>query len=144
MGHTDGGGGTLPHVDIADEVTPFSQSHTEQGSSSMRPYDESRYFFVVRCEREDQHRNSLTWCGGIRNRGHLCHLELVCRPRSPWTVQVLWTGTLTRVSFDTTLTREGGHDSWMGFAMQQEATKASGDVVVHQMRVGLRSRNMYY
>lgn len=46
IGHTDGGGGTLPNVDLADDVTPFppNQSIAEQGS--MRQYGKSPYIPV--------------------------------------------------------------------------------------------------
>lgn len=43
VGRADGASGTLPRVDIADEVTPFPQSYTDQGSSSMRQYGNSPY-----------------------------------------------------------------------------------------------------
>lgn len=42
----DGRGGTLPHVDLADEVTPFPRPFTDQGSSSMRQYREPPYLAI--------------------------------------------------------------------------------------------------
>lgn len=46
VGHTGASGATLPNVGPADEVTPFPQSYTDQGNSSMRQYGESPYLGV--------------------------------------------------------------------------------------------------
>ncbi|KAF9219830.1 hypothetical protein BS17DRAFT_882629 [Gyrodon lividus] len=43
IGHSTGGGGTLPQVDLSDEVTPYLQQYGDRGGS-MRQYGESPYF----------------------------------------------------------------------------------------------------
>ena len=161
VGHTDGASGTLPRVDIAEEVTPFPQSYTPQGSSSMRQYGESKYLAIPSSLAASGQNSAEFFSPGAG-----APVDAQSRPFMPpgfgpsssgaYLPPINMHGTgpadwyspqpgvsppASTVSNNTTSTRaakerealeRSGQGAGMGLATQQEAAEDNGDVVVHQ------------
>jgi hypothetical protein len=162
LGHADLGGGTLPNVDLTDEVSPFprTQSYTDQGSSSMRQYGKSPYVPVPsslgasgRASTEFYSPGSV----GGSDAQHRTFMQPGAGPPPPGAyapVNMYGTGPMdwhnprpgaspppSTVSNNTTSTRltkereamgRSGQGTGLGLTTQPEAAEGSGDVVVHQ------------
>jgi hypothetical protein len=156
VGHSDGGGGTLPNVDLADEVTPFPQSYADQGSSSMRQYGNSPYIPVPSSLAASGRASTEFYPHGVAGAGAS---TIDAQPRQfmpppgayapPMTMYgtgpVDWhtprpgvsppPSTVSNNTSSTRATKEReamGRGTGLTLATQQEAAEGSGDVVVHQ------------
>ncbi|KAF8554070.1 hypothetical protein OG21DRAFT_1509392 [Imleria badia] len=160
VGHNGSGGGTLPHVDLADEVTPFPrpQSFTDQSSSSMRQYGRSPYVPVspslgpsgrastefyphggTDASTDTQHRPFMQPGAGQPPPGayNMYGTGPVDwhNPRpgvSPPPSTVSNTTSSTRATKEREAMARGERGAGLGLATQHEAPEGSGDVVVHQ------------
>lgn len=154
VGHTDGGGGTLPNVDLADEVTPFPQPYTDQGSSSMRQYGKPPYIPVPSSFAASGHASTEFYPPGAADadaqpRQFMPPQGAYIPPINMYgTGPVDWhsprpgvsppPSTVSNTTSSTRATKEreamgrGGQGMGLTLATQQEAAEGSGDVVVHQ------------
>ncbi|KAF8126270.1 hypothetical protein EV363DRAFT_1418818 [Boletus edulis] len=148
VGHADVGGGTLPQVDLADEVTPFppSQPFTDQRNASMRQYGKSPYLPVS----SSPGPSAEFYPHGTVGAGPSV---IDGQPRSP-PVNMYGTGpqdwysprpgaspppsTVSNTTSSTRAAKEreamgrGGQGRGLTLGTPQEAAEGSGDVVVHQ------------
>ncbi|KAG6377964.1 hypothetical protein JVT61DRAFT_14758 [Boletus reticuloceps] len=152
VGHADVGGGTLPHIDLADEVTPFppSQPFTDQRSSSMRQYGQTPYIPVSSSPGPSGHPSAEFYPHGTVGAGPSV---IDGQPRSPpanmyGTGPVDWysprpgaspppstvsnTTSSTRAAKEREAMGRGGQGRGLTLGTPQEAAEGSGDVVVHQ------------
>ena len=162
IGHSDGGGATLPQVDLADEVTPFPRPYTDQGSGSMRQYGKSPYIPVPSSLAASGHTSTEFYpsgaagAGASANDGQFMHPVAGPPPSGAYLPPVNMYGTgpvdwhsprpgvsppPSTVSNNTSSTRttkereamgRGGQGIGLALATQHEAPEGSGDVVVHQ------------
>ena len=154
MGHTDGGGGTLPNVDLAEEVTPFPQSYTDQSNSSMRQYGGSPYVPVPSSFKTGGQSSGELYPASAAGAADAQYMQP--GPSGAYAPQINMFGAgpvdwhtprpgasppPSTTSYNTSSTRatkereamgRGGQGQGLSLATQPETAEGSGDVVVHQ------------
>ena len=153
VGRIDRGDGTLPQVNLAEEVTPFPQSYTDQGSSSMRQYGESSYIGVPSSlAASGQTSQELYPSVDAQSRQFLQHglppAGAYVSPVNMYGSTGEWNSPRSAASpppstssYNTSSTRgakerealgRGGQGQTLGLATQPETAEGGADVVVHR------------